>query len=191
VLEEAGRPLPEALQELAMLQGTLDLQKVHPSLASGCFLVAQLTELRPNSCPQAQEGDGSYGSSSEAPPTLLAQCSPEVACDPQHQPHTWAASAGQPCFLSFLNGVDFDDLSLSLQVTQISVGCLKSSLCCCSTHTAQAGLELAILLPQPPKYWDYRCVQLPSAQSVIIKVTTKEGSQSREACVAQCLGFMA
>jgi hypothetical protein len=25
-------------------------------------------------------------------------------------------------------------------------------------YVAQAGLEFGILLPQPPEYWDYRCV---------------------------------
>jgi hypothetical protein len=27
-----------------------------------------------------------------------------------------------------------------------------------SYQVAQTGLELAVLLPQPPEYWDYRCV---------------------------------
>jgi hypothetical protein len=32
-----------------------------------------------------------------------------------------------------------------------------------SRHVAQAGLELVILLPQPPKCWNYRCVPPHSA----------------------------
>jgi hypothetical protein len=40
-----------------------------------------------------------------------------------------------------------------------------------SCHVAQADLELAILLPQPPKYWDYRCDSLHLAEGHFIKFT--------------------
>jgi hypothetical protein len=33
-----------------------------------------------------------------------------------------------------------------------STGCLRTC------HVAQAGLKLVTLLPQPPEFWDYRCL---------------------------------
>jgi hypothetical protein len=33
---------------------------------------------------------------------------------------------------------------------------------------AQAGLELEILLPQPTKYWDYRCAPTHLAQPIFL-----------------------
>jgi hypothetical protein len=38
-----------------------------------------------------------------------------------------------------------------------------------SHYMAQARLELEILLPQPPEYWDYRCVPSYPAYTVILK----------------------
>jgi hypothetical protein len=35
-----------------------------------------------------------------------------------------------------------------------------------SQYMAQAGLRLAILLPQLPEYWDYRCV--PPCSTLVI-----------------------
>jgi hypothetical protein len=38
-----------------------------------------------------------------------------------------------------------------------------------SHYVAQAGFELKILLLQPPKCWDYRCVP-PSSKSILLQM---------------------
>jgi hypothetical protein len=48
-----------------------------------------------------------------------------------------------------------------------------------SCYTAQAGLKLSILLPQPPKCWDYSC-EPPYLAVMPLKKGGKRGSHSKD-----------
>jgi hypothetical protein len=50
-----------------------------------------------------------------------------------------------------------------------------------SHYIAQAGLELSILLPQPPECWDYRHVPPPLAE-IIKNYKTKSACSSETGC---------